>query len=165
MVAKSSYETNRKRGDSRCHQRLHQSTRKERKKCLTSDFWRGRAGSGSLGFQLWGWFSHRAYTTAVQWNLVILAIRGHTRLWGKFHFCRRPFVEELAPAAFSLEGITAAPTRLIASSRPCVHIFPEPIKTLRFPDFFPTHFQTWNILLPTHVYIYVHSRPSPLVRR
>lgn len=41
---------------------------------------------------------------------------------GKFHFCRRPFVVVLAPAAHSLEA-TTAPTRLIASSRPlCAHL-------------------------------------------
>lgn len=90
--------------------------------------------------------------------------RPHAAIWGKFHFCRRPFVEELAPAAFSLEGIAAAPTRLIASSRPCVHIFPEPIKTLRFPDFFPTHFQTWNILLRTHAYIHIYIHAALTTR-
>lgn len=87
--------------------------------------------SCSLGFLLWGWFSRRVYS-GIRWYWLW---RGTIRR--KFHFCRRPFVAVLAPAAFSLEG-SAAPTRLIASSRPCVYVFLEPIKTLRFPNFFPT---------------------------
>lgn len=82
---------------------------------------------------------------------------------GKFHFCRRPFVAVLAPAALSLEA-TTAPTRLIASSRPCVYvcvyIFLEPIKTLRFPNFF-LRFQTRNILLHTHAHTYI-NRAGPM---
>lgn len=95
-----------------------------------------------------GWI----FTPSVRRNSAVSAAAAVSRVHceeGNFISVARPFVTALAPAAsLSLEG-TTVPTRLIASFRPRVHIFPEPIKTLRFPGFFFLHFETRNILLRT----------------